>query len=195
MNSNTPNGPTSLHQIDIDHINAYPYRSDPRPPRLPRFVLLLAGSLAGFQPTEVEPAGNLAEMTDAADAVVVGTIARVSPGRVFGGKSGRPLHYAALSVEVSSLLAGSVEGAQLTLEVPLFDGPDSIESLEAAVGLEAIFFLRAKIDGPFYRLSNFGAVVANEDGRAVTTDGPTAIEELAGRPFAEIVAVIATAGS
>ncbi len=26
MTSNTPNGATGLHQLDVDHINAYPYR-------------------------------------------------------------------------------------------------------------------------------------------------------------------------
>ena len=31
MNANTPDGPTHLHQFDIDHINAYDYRRDPAP--------------------------------------------------------------------------------------------------------------------------------------------------------------------
>ncbi|HEY6607617.1 MAG TPA: hypothetical protein VI277_00320 [Candidatus Limnocylindria bacterium] len=186
MNSDTPDGPTGLHQIDIDHINAYGYRTETAP-RWGRFILVALGLGGTVQPDEVEPAGTLEQMTDSADAVVNGIITDVHPGRVFGGRTGRPLHYAAVSVSVGSVLAGSVDAAELTLEVPLFDGPDAIEALDASVGLEAIFFLRAKADGPFYRLSNFGALIANEDGRGVTTDGPAAIRALDGRPFAGLI--------
>ena len=32
--------------------------------------------------------------------------------------------------------------------------------------MEAIFLLRAKTDGPYWRLTNFGALLVNEDGVA-----------------------------
>jgi hypothetical protein len=46
MNSNTPNGPTTLHRFDVDHINAYygapppPRRIVPAHPSQPRIVQL-----------------------------------------------------------------------------------------------------------------------------------------------------------
>ena len=190
MNSNTPNGPTTLHQIDIDHIDAYEYRTQ-APPQWRPYVLMSLGLSPLVDPSEVEAAGSLEEMAASADAVVVGRIADVAPGRTFG--EARPLHYGAATIEVSSVLSGRVPGSdagRLTLEVPLFDGSDGISQLERTEGLEAVFFLRAKSDEGFYRLTNFGAVVANENGRSITTDGPAAIRELAGLGFDDVVARI-----
>ena len=187
MNSNTPNGPTSLHQIDIDHIDAYEYRTQ-APPQWRPYVLMSLGLSPRVDPSEVERAGSLDEIAESADAVVVGRIADVAQGRTFG--AARPLHYGAATIEVSSVLTGRLPGsdaARLILEVPLFDGPDGIAQLERTEGLEAVFFLRAKSDEGFYRLTNFGAVIANEAGRSITTDGPAAIQELAGLGFDEVI--------
>lgn len=195
MNSNTPNGPTGLHQIDIDHINAYGYRTQP-PPQWRRYVLMALGLSSLVQPSEVEPAGSLAEMTRSADAVVVGRIASVAAGRTFGGRSGHPLHYGAATVEVTSVLSGGLpsrDAQRFVLEVPLFEGPGSISQLAATEGIEAIFFLRAKSDAGYYRLTNFGAVVANEQGMAVTTDGPAAVQSLGGIGFDEVLERISSA--
>ena len=107
MNSNTPNGPTTLHQIDIDHINAYGYRTQRAPdPQWRRYVLAPLGISRHVDPSEVERAGSLEELTASADAVIVGRIVEVGPGRVFGGRSGRPLHYGAATLEVTSVLSG-----------------------------------------------------------------------------------------
>lgn len=192
MNANTPNGPTTLHAIDIDHINAYDYSSvDPRwKVRFSFPLIFLGGGLVDA--SEVEAAGSLAEMTASADAVVVARVASVAPGRVFG--TSRPLHYAAVTLDVGSVLAGTAAG-HLTLEVPLFDGPSSIDELSAAVGMEAIFFLRAKTDGDFYRLTNFGAVIANDGGRAAAADGPAAFDALRGAAFTDAVARILVAAA
>jgi hypothetical protein len=128
----------------------------------------------------------------------------VEAGRVFGGRTGHALHYASATLAVDEVLAGGLppsDAERLTLEIPLFAGPEAIDVLRAG-GLDAIFFLRNKgesaraaglserqqaLEREFYRLVNFGAVVANESGEAVTTEGPAAIQALAGVPFDEVV--------
>lgn len=196
MNANRPNGPTTLHQIDLDHINAYEYRTLP-PPAWRNHLILALGPSPFVEPSEVEPTGSLAELTSAADAVVTGRIVAVEPGRTFGGRSGHPLHYGAATIAVGSVLAGTLPDAdatELVLEVPLFDGPEMIAELEATTGVEGAFFLRAKADAGFYRLTHFGAVIADAGGRASTTAGPAAIEALDGLPYDEVVARIRSGG-
>jgi hypothetical protein len=196
MNSNTPNGPTGLHQIDIDHVNAYEYRTMP-PPTWRNHLIMALGLGPLVEPSEVEPEGSLAEMTRAADAVVTGRIASVEPGRVFGGRSGHPLHYGAATVVVTSVLAGDLpagDADELILEVPLFDGAQSIAQLDATEGVEGVFFLRAKSDAGYYRLTHFGAVVADAGGLATTTEGPEAIQDLGGLRFDEVVEIIRSGG-
>jgi len=216
MNANTPDGPTGLHQVDIDHINAYGYTTIPTPQMKQWWYSLVvadagqratlsalsAGSLV--EATEIEHTGSLSALTGSADAVVRARIISVEAGRVFGGRTGHPLHYASATLAVDEVLAGALppsDAERLTLEIPLFAGPEAIDVLRAG-GLDAIFFLRNKgesaraagisardeaIEAEFYRLVNFGAVVANESGMAVTTEGPAAIQELAGLPFGEVV--------
>ena len=105
MNANTPNGPTHLHQFDIDHINAYDYRLLPLPssangPHGQPRLLPWRGVVAS---TEVEPLpATLGEMVASADAVVRGRIVAVVPGRVFGSRTDRPLHYASATLEVEA---------------------------------------------------------------------------------------------
>ena len=203
MNANTPNGPTGLHQFDMDHINAYRYQREATPPHwrnspmisgLPR----LEAWNGSLEATEVEPqATTLDELTRAADAVVRGRILEVVPGRVFGSHD-RPLHYASAIVAVDELLAGVLPGAhrsRLTLEIPLFDGPDSIGDLPAWG--EAIFFLRNKgesaraaglgrdvqaREAAFHRLLTFTSLVVNAGDIALADEaaGPLgALTELA----------------
>jgi hypothetical protein len=183
MTTNTPNGSTTLHQIDRDHINAYAYETW-AVPKQPRFILLSHGTTSGVQASEVEPAGTLEQMTVAADAVVLGRVTSVSPGRTFGA-SRHALHYASVTVRSLTRLAGRIPDSPITLEVPLFDGPGTIDELESAIGMEAIFLLRAKTDGPYWRLTHFGALVVNDDGVASTSAGPPAIEALDGLDFAD----------
>ena len=134
MNANTPNGPTDLHPIDRDHINAYPY-STPSGHRRPVPGCVAAGEVIGgstcgaehgsgalaaaarpvdafgwagtlVEATELEHYTSLPGMTQAADAVVRARVVAVAPGRVFGDPAATALHYAAVTLRVDELLAG-----------------------------------------------------------------------------------------
>lgn len=204
MNANTPNGPTALHQFDLDHMNAYAYRRAPQAPpgrhRLvqapadpePNRLLPWTGDL---QATEVEDPASLRELTRSSDAVVRGEIISIVPGRVFGDPDGHPLHYASATLRVDDLIAGSLAKGDellLTLEIPLFDGPASIATLPAWG--ESIFFLRSKVDPGFYRLLGFDGLVVNDDGVALTASDAPLLADLSGTPFDEVVETIRNVG-
>jgi hypothetical protein len=209
MNANTPNGPTELHQIDIDHINAYHYIAPP-PSRRMKLVSRPADRMgpiadAGVEGLESERYASLRALTHASDAVVRGTVVAVEPGRSFGDPGGVPLHYAATTIRVGEVVAGGLgpeDAVQLTLEIPLFDGIDSIGSIESSlVGAEGAFFLRSKVEtaraaglrlrdqaseAGYYRLVVFGAVLGNESGTVAAGDDESGVlAELDGLSFAE----------
>lgn len=215
MNANTPNGPTSLHQTDIDHLNRYRFPTIPTPAGVrvvrapaPRaaFLGMPDGPLHALETAE---ATSLAELIAVSDAVVHGRITALEPGRVFGPPN-RPLHYAAARVEVMDLLAGGLpvhHRATLTLEIPLFDGPGAIDRLRAAaIGSERILFLRNKgasaaaagmslrdqaIDAPFYRLTSLAAEVVDADGSAaVPEDERGLLAPLATGTFRAAISVV-----
>lgn len=217
MNANTPDGPLTLHPVDIDHINAYAYRTAPGRRHLP-----LEGPSTtepsqlmpwhGFlQADQVEDPRSLRELTRSADAVVRGEIVSLQPGRIFGDPSGDALHYASATLRVDDLLSGSLPGrhaAQLTLEIPLFDGPESIASLPAWG--EGVFFLRNKgesarasglsptvqaSESEFYRLMTFGSLIVNADGLALTDTDTPFLADLGGRPFGGVVREVHAAGT
>jgi hypothetical protein len=213
MNSNTPDGPTRLHQFDIDHINAYDYRSVPIPPRSsrPRIPprLLPFGGMVAFTQAEALPT-TLGGMVRAADVVVRGEITAVVPGRVFGTRHDAPLHYASATLEIDAVLAGRplvAHRSTLTLEIPLFDGPSSIADLPAWG--EGVFILRNKgtsareagssaaqvrDESAYYRLLTFTGLVVNDRGDALTADDSGPLASLSGRPFEAAVAAIEAAG-
>ncbi|MEA2651932.1 MAG: hypothetical protein QOI85_1653 [Chloroflexota bacterium] len=211
MNADTPNGPPDLHQFDIDHINAYHYVAPP-PSRRIRLVAApadLVGALGSTTAEALEAEGHasLRGLTLASDAVVLGTVTAVQPGRAFGDPGGIPLQYAAATIRVGTVVAGSLrapDADELTLEIPLFDGGDSIGSVASAlVGNEGVFFLRNKgasaraaglpaaeqrADAAFYRLVVFGAVIGNESGTAgAGADESGVLAPLDGLPFADAV--------
>lgn len=209
MNANTPDGPTSLHQFDIDHLAAYSYRRAP-PPRH-RLLAAPAGRDeprlvpwgAELQATEVEAPASLGELARSADAVVRGRIVSVAPGRVFGDPAGPRLHYAAATLRVDELLAGSLappDAATLTLELPLFHGPASIADLPDWG--DGVFFVRSKAtsareagmsleaqaeEAAYHRLVTFGGLVVDDAGIAATDPGAPLLAGLAGLSFAEAV--------
>jgi hypothetical protein len=212
LNANSPDGPTRLHQFDIDHINAYDFRRvAPAPssngPQVPPRLLPWRGTVAT---TEVEPqAATLDELVASADAVVRGRITSVVPGRVFGANA-RPLHYASATLEVAEVLAGALPArhrARLTLEIPLFDGPASIGELPAWG--DAAFVLRSKgtsaresglaparirAESAYYRLLTFTSVVVNDGGRALTADEGGPLAALSGDRFEAALSALRNAG-
>ena len=192
MNADTPDGPSDLHQIDVDHIDGYRYTRIPlnRPrmlddidPRPNDGRLVSAWPGPSVQATEVEQFGSLAEMADGADAVIRGRIEAVTPGRSFGGASGHPLRYASVRLHVDDLLAGRLPAAHtrsVTLEVPLFGGASEITSGPASV--PGIFFLRSKAtsatdaglpaevqdrESAYYRLVVLNAAILDDHGTAI----------------------------
>ena len=212
MNANTPDGPTSLHQTDIDHLNRYRFPVIPTPAgvrvvRAPAPQVVFLGMPAGsIHALETGEASSLAELITGSDAVVHGRITALDAGRVFGPPN-RRLHYAAATVQVIDLLAGGLpveHASALTLEIPLFDGPDSIDRLrDATVGTERVLFLRNKgasaaaagmsavdqaADAPFYRLTSLAAEIVEADGTAmVPEDERELLAPLAAGSFAQAI--------
>lgn len=180
MNADTPNGPPDLHEIDIDHIDAYHYTA----PRRHSWQRLVDAGVTrdpmrpstwapvNVQLTELEHYASVAEITAAADAVVVGRVIAVEPGRVFGGATGHPMHYAAVTIRVTELIRGTLlDPRTVSLEVPLFGGPTSIDRLRASLlEHDGAFFLRDKGDG-HHRLAVVNGAVLDDHGRAVIPAG------------------------
>ena len=137
MNANTPNGPTTLHETDVDHINAYPYKVWPKTYRLEivqapacrfrrhRFDRRCVDrGLADRDADESRGAGRDCRCGRS------GRVTDVAEGRRFGSAS-HALHYAAVTVRIDELLGGGLAPASsrsLILEIPLFDGPESLGS-------------------------------------------------------------------
>jgi hypothetical protein len=209
MNSNTPNGPTTLHRIDVDHINAYPYSFWPTPPD----VQISRGPTGSIEATGVARPRSLAALVGDSDAVVHGRVVAVEAGRSFGPAS-RPLAYAAATVEVIELVAGALPEPHrrtLVLEVPLFDGADSVDRVrDDLLAGERILFLRNKgasaheaglssedvaADADYYRLAAFDAAMLIADGSVHSlADELTVLDALDGRSLADVLADLRDAG-
>lgn len=221
MNANTPNGPTTLHETDADHINAYPYKVWPKTYRLeivqaPEADALATASTGGasIEASQIETPTSLEALVATADAVVHGRVTNVAEGRRFGSAS-HALHYAAVIVRVDELLAGGLAPASsrwLLLEIPLFDGPGSLAALRASVlDTERLLFLRNKgtsareaglddaaqaAEAAYFRLVTFGAEVIEAEGTAVVPpDDGDLLSRFAGRPFDETLAAVRAVAS
>jgi hypothetical protein len=201
MNTDTPDGPTVLHQVDRDHIDAYRYSMLP-PSRFqtPKDVpsnrdrpLLTGWADTVVDALELEQYASLTEMARGSDAVVLGRVASVAAGRALGG-AGSALHYAAVTLTVDETVVGSLPGehaTQLTLEVPLFAGPGQLDALQATLPTgESLFFLRNKggHEADFYRLVVMRGVIVNREGFAEVAPGDgDFLDALGGTPFDEVV--------
>lgn len=220
MNADTPDGPTDLHQFDVDHINDY--YAAPAPSRRFRGAHVASGGsgspitslTGGVHALELERHDSLAALTRSADAVVHGEIVAVEAGRIFGSERGHAQHYAAATLRVVDAVAGAVpaqDASALTLEIPLFAGPGSMADIRSSlVGSEGVFFLRDKgesawraglsreaqtADRGFYRLVTLRALVVDDGGRAqAATDEPGPLGGLHGQPFAAAIQLIREAG-
>ena len=203
MNANTPDGPPNLHQVDWDHVDAYRYTMHPPSRRqvpmddsptrtTPRFS---AWADTVVEAIELEHYATLSEMTRGSDAVVRGRVVGVAPGRSFGSAPGHQLHYAAVTIAVDEAVAGTLpptHASHLTLEVPLYGGPETIDALGSSLpDGEGLFFLRNKgaPEADFYRLVVMRGVVLNPDGIAEVLPGDDHdfIGELNGMPFDALV--------
>jgi hypothetical protein len=163
---------------------------------------------------EVEHYQSLREMALAADAVVVGRIVEIRPGREFGPPEERH-HYAAAQVEVIATLRGDVASTkQLIWELPLPPGQGAAEAQQLNAKLPPeplLLFLRNKatevlsglgdgdaaVEASFYRTVVSGAVFANVAGRAVLPIEPHASEfllELDGASFDDLIMSVRRAG-
>jgi len=214
MNADTPDGPTELHPDDVARINAYDYVRRPSArhvvldrPRVGTFRQPSFGG--GVEAIEVEDVPTLEAMVAGSDAVVVGRVTRVAAGRTFGAAD--PLHYAAATLQVESLVAGKLpaDGRDLTLEIPLFGGPGELADYRAALPIHGLFFLRNKgtsaaaagltadqqrVEAAYYRLMTFDALILDVHGRAATVDARRFLAALSGVPFDDAVATVRDAG-
>jgi hypothetical protein len=219
MNADTPDGPTDLHAFDVDHINAY--YAGPTPSRWFRGsrvashgsispIAMLAGAVHAV---ELESPDSMTALARSADGVVHAEIVAVNPGRTFGAADGAPLHYAAVTLRVLEVVAGSVparDRSTVTLEIPLYAGSESLAALRTSlVGSEGVFFLRDKsgsareaglppevqaADAGFHRLVTMRALVLNDHGRAVTAiDEPGPLGGLDGKRFEAAIRAIRAA--
>jgi hypothetical protein len=104
-------------------------------------LLVLGAGSVRAEAEEVEQYASLEAMTLASDAVVLGHVVDVRPGRIFGGCG-----YAAATVQVDGLLAGALESSfwdGLTLEY--FGGcGDVADLIEQIPRQPAVYFLRNK---------------------------------------------------
>ncbi len=218
LNANTPNGPTFLHDADVDHINDYPYTRPRRAPTL-RLVQAPTGMTAAISPAsasghlvgtdEVERPSSLIGLVSSADLVATGQIVAVEPGRAFGPAT-KQLHYAAVKVKLDEVLAGAPAAAgldRITLEVPMHEGLEQLARLRAdMLGSDRLMFLRNKgasaaeagmsaeavrADLPFYRLVTFGSEVVSVDGLAVPAlDESGVLDPFAGQAFDLVLEIV-----
>jgi hypothetical protein len=201
MNANTPDGPTALHQVDWDHIDAYHYTMHPPTRRqLPmdgaptRTITRFSAWADTFvEAIELDHYATLSEMTRGSDAVVRGRVVGVAPGRSFGA-AGHALHHAAVTIAVDEAVAGALpprHATQLTLEVPLYGGADMVDPLRASLPVgESLFFLRNKgaAEADFYRLVVMRGVIVNRGGSAEVLPGDDDfLTGLDGMPFDALV--------
>lgn len=90
---------------------------------------------------------SLAEMARASDLVLVGRLVRADPGREFGDPSIDVIHYAAATVEVESVLGGSLPAHDFILELQMPGGDraqDVVELNHRLPSDRGLFFLRSK---------------------------------------------------
>lgn len=105
------------------------------------FLLVLMTSPAHAEVEEAEHYESLRALTMGADAVVLGTVVTVEPGRVFSGCG-----YAAATLRVEALVAGALPpAAQDRLTIEYFGFCDALPRLGVEIPRErGVYFLRNK---------------------------------------------------
>lgn len=161
-------------------------------------------SLSHVRAMAAESYGSLAEMAVASDAVVVGRIREIAPGREWGANENEWLdpdladptmaRFATALIEVEQVVGTpSVDLSAGTLALEVFLPRETLlEDLQATTPRErAIFFLRSKADAPaFFRLVNDNQGLVREfDGTSHVvgaTDG-SFLSEIDGLPFEQVI--------
>lgn len=161
-----------------------------------------------------QPYGSLAELVHASDAVVLGRITAVRPGRVVddGGQPRELVYFAAVIVEVERVIAGTFSGDQMTIDF-LISRPEDVTTLAAKLPPEpTVFFvkdlsampsasgapgeLESNLVGHYFL--TIQSAVLRDDGGVVRLRPHVFndfIAPLAGRPFNEVVAEIGELGA
>lgn len=134
---------------------------------------------------EAEWYGDLADMTMSADAVVIGSIVAISPGRVFGDPPDNGAYYAEATLRVEQLIRGRlVTDGDVRLEIFMAE-PEVIHTLEENLpGDTGVYFLRHKgaeavaldhpaevvsAEQPFYRLVSMQGLLRRTSGGTTAT--------------------------
>ena len=153
-------------------------------------LLGLTTGVARAEVEEVEHFESLEAITAGSDAVVLGHVVDVQPGRVFSGCG-----YAAATLQVDSLLAGTLPPPsrdQLTLEYFGFCG--DMADVEQAIPSEpGVFFLRNKgVDTQMFRPDAPAAEIETEShfwrtvilaGTVINQNGTVEVPETLNAPF------------
>jgi hypothetical protein len=161
---------------------------------------------------EAENFDSLRESVDAADAVVVGRIESLGPGRVIGDPASEyATYFVVATIAVDSIVHGSVESRTVALELVQFSPPD-VEALRSKLPQEdAVFILRNKgteaaflglpesvqeTERAYYRLINSQSLFRNVAGKVRTAVGASDeyVVSLRGTSFMQLVDLIRSQG-
>lgn len=162
-------------------------------------------SLTRVRAMAAESYDTLTQMTLASDAIVVGRISAIAPGREWKANEDEWLdpeaadallaRFATVTLEIQDVIGGAVADASAgTVELEIFLPHDGlVPQLEATLPRErAVFFLRTKADAPeFFRLVNDSQGLIREfegTSHMVGAVEGTFLAEIDGRPFGELLA-------
>jgi hypothetical protein len=145
--------------------------------------------LGGAEALELFYFESLSAMIDESDAVVVGTISGVVPGRTVGSEEEEPIQFQNGSLSVEDVLMGSLPST-ITLE----EENDGISGEGGSeTGDHGVYFVVSKEDSlwPYYRLVNSQGRFLFVGGVVVPSDGETTwVTELAQLTPEELIAEI-----
>lgn len=172
---------------------------------------------------DIEPASSFDEVIAGSDAIVLGRLAAIGPGRVVGepveGIPGAQVLFANVTVAVTEVLMGELpqsHRAEFTLEVLLPGRRDFSELTTLNTTLprsQSIFFVRSNAttaaamglpaevqerEQALYHLTVQRALLSNEGGRAIApiwTDHDDFFQQFEGRAFNPIVHELRSEGS
>lgn len=129
--------------------------------------------LIAYQFMEAESFDSLDGMRAGADAVVLGRIISLTPGRVWGNPPSDAAWYATAIVQVDQVFAGRLVQPGPTIQLELFMAePQVFDSLAATIpfGEEAVYFLRNKgAEAAFLGRSMESQVTESQYYRLVTS--------------------------